>query len=72
MSVLLHLSCCVLLMQDCVATIPPYPHYFDDRDDGNDVAAALSDPARPVTVCGLFKFVLNRDCSFKFHVLCAY
>jgi hypothetical protein len=44
MSVLLHLSCCVLLMQDCVATIPPYPHYVGDRDDGYDVAAALSDP----------------------------
>ena len=31
-------------MQDCVATIPPYPHYIGDRDDDYDVAAALSDP----------------------------
>ena len=51
MSVLLHLSCCVLLMQDCVATIPPYPHYVGDRDDGYDVAAALSDPDSMWIVC---------------------
>ncbi len=44
MSVLLHLSCCVLLMQDCVATTPPYPHYVGYHDDGYNVAAALSDP----------------------------
>jgi hypothetical protein len=31
-------------MQDCVATIPPYPNYIGVRDDGYDVAAALSDP----------------------------
>ncbi len=27
-----------------MATIPPDPHYISDRDDGNDIAAALSDP----------------------------
>ena len=31
-------------MQDCVATIPPYPYYIGDRDGHYDVAAAISDP----------------------------
>ena len=31
-------------MQDCLATIPPYPHYIGDRDGHYDVAAAISDP----------------------------
>ena len=30
-------------MQDCVATIPPYPHYVGERGDGYDVASAVSD-----------------------------
>ncbi len=29
---------------DCVATIPPYPHYIGERDDGQDVASAISNP----------------------------
>jgi hypothetical protein len=31
-------------MQDCVSTIPPYPHYIGARDDDYDFEAALSDP----------------------------
>jgi hypothetical protein len=30
--------------QDCVATIPPYPHYIGERGDDYDVASAISDP----------------------------
>ena len=30
--------------QDCVATIPPYPHYIGERGDSYDVASAISDP----------------------------
>ncbi len=29
---------------DCVATIPPYPHYIGERGDGYNVASAISDP----------------------------
>jgi hypothetical protein len=29
--------------QDCVATIPPYPHYIRERGDGYNVASAISD-----------------------------
>jgi hypothetical protein len=31
-------------LQDCVATIPPYPHYIGERGDGCDVVSAISDP----------------------------
>ena len=31
-------------MQDCVATIPPYPHYIGDRDGHYEVASAISYP----------------------------
>ena len=31
------------MMQDCVATIPPFPHFIGDRDADYDVAAAISD-----------------------------
>jgi hypothetical protein len=31
-------------LQDCVATIFPYPHYTGDRGDDYDVASAISDP----------------------------
>ena len=31
-------------MQDCVATIPPYPHYIGDSDGHYNVAAAISYP----------------------------
>ena len=34
----------VSLEQDCVATIPPYPHYIGDSDADYDVAAAISYP----------------------------
>ena len=30
--------------QDCVATIPPYPHYIGDRGADYDVASSISDP----------------------------
>jgi hypothetical protein len=29
---------------DCVAAIPTYSHYIGERDDGFDVASAISDP----------------------------
>jgi hypothetical protein len=29
---------------DCVATIPPHPHYIGELCDGYDVASAISDP----------------------------
>ena len=31
------------MMQDCVATIPPFPHFIGDSDADYDVAAAISD-----------------------------
>ena len=31
-------------LRDCVATIPPYPHYIGERGDGHDVASAISYP----------------------------
>ena len=31
-------------LQDCVATIPPHPHYIGPRDSQYDVAASISDP----------------------------
>ena len=31
-------------LQDCVATIPPHPHYIGPRDAQYDVAASISDP----------------------------
>jgi len=34
----------VYVSQDCVATIPPYPHYIGDRGADFDVASAISDP----------------------------
>ena len=34
----------VSIMQHCVATIPPYPHYIGNCDGHYDVAAAISDP----------------------------
>ena len=36
--------CRVYVPQDCVATIPPYPHYIRDRGADFDVASAISDP----------------------------
>jgi hypothetical protein len=31
-------------LQDCVATIPPDPHYIGEHGDGYDVVSAISDP----------------------------
>ena len=33
-----------IFLQDCVATIPPHPHYIGPRDAEHDVAASISDP----------------------------
>ena len=33
----------ILLLQDCLATIPPHPFYIGERDDEYDVAESLFD-----------------------------
>jgi hypothetical protein len=37
--------------QDCVATIPPYPHYIGECGDGYYVASAISEPDSMWVVC---------------------
>jgi hypothetical protein len=34
----------IYCLQDCLATIPPYPYYIGDRGAGYDVVASIADP----------------------------
>jgi hypothetical protein len=72
-------TCTELIMQDCLATIPPHPFYIGERDDDYDVAESLFDQdsmwfvspqlffhytLRPiVTVAGCYKLYI--PCIYK-------
>ena len=43
--------CMIDDLQDCVATISPYPHYIGDRGEDCDVASGISGPDSVWVVC---------------------
>ncbi len=55
-----------------MATIPSYPHYIGDSDDGNDVAAALSDPDSTWIVRPQLFFIWNPDEVYSRYIPCKY